>query len=132
MTEWLLGYPDKAQASIVEAMGLAARIAHPFSREYAFRSSVVDHLRGGADGGVPPLVIAAALRRAAGIDPVCHRGAVSGGGAVCEGGAVTRSSIHARRRGGGRPKGHARDPLGSPPARTRSRIGAITVMPWWR
>ena len=63
MTEWLLGYPAKAQTSILEAMELAARIAHPFSREYAFEYSAVVHLhRGEPERALPLLVAAEALR----------------------------------------------------------------------
>jgi predicted ATPase len=63
MTEWLLGYPDRARASILEAMNLAAQIAHPFSREYAFEYSAVVHLhRGEPELALPLLVAADALR----------------------------------------------------------------------
>jgi predicted ATPase len=34
--EWLLGYPDKALASIADALALAERIAHPFTLSIAF------------------------------------------------------------------------------------------------
>ena len=63
MTEWLLGYPAKARTSIVDAMDLAAQIAHPFSREYAFEYSAVVHLhRGEPELALPLLVAADALR----------------------------------------------------------------------
>jgi predicted ATPase len=35
LAEWLLGYPEKARASIAEALALAERIAHPYTQSRA-------------------------------------------------------------------------------------------------
>jgi class 3 adenylate cyclase/tetratricopeptide (TPR) repeat protein len=42
--EWLLGYPDKALASIADSLALAERIAHPFTLSLALTFSAVLHL----------------------------------------------------------------------------------------
>jgi tetratricopeptide (TPR) repeat protein len=42
--EWLLGYPEKALASIADALALAERIAHPFTLSLVFINSSVVHL----------------------------------------------------------------------------------------
>jgi tetratricopeptide (TPR) repeat protein len=42
--EWLLGYPEKAIASIAEALALGARIAHPFTTTVALTMAAVVHL----------------------------------------------------------------------------------------
>ena len=42
--EWLLGYPDKALASITDALALAERIAHPFTLGRVFINSSVVYL----------------------------------------------------------------------------------------
>jgi class 3 adenylate cyclase/predicted ATPase len=42
--EWLLGYPEKALASISDALVLAKRIAHPFTLSIALTLSSVVHL----------------------------------------------------------------------------------------
>jgi predicted ATPase len=42
--EWLLGYPEKARASVVEALALAERIAHPFTLSLVFINSSVVYL----------------------------------------------------------------------------------------
>jgi predicted ATPase len=42
--EWLLGYPEKALASIVDALALAERIAHPFTLSIALIISSMVHL----------------------------------------------------------------------------------------
>jgi predicted ATPase len=42
--EWLLGYPEKAGASIADALALAGRIAHPFTLSMALIASAVVHL----------------------------------------------------------------------------------------
>ncbi|HKN10068.1 MAG TPA: AAA family ATPase, partial [Pseudomonadota bacterium] len=42
--EWLLGYPEKALASITDALALAERIAHPFTLSLVFTYSSVVHL----------------------------------------------------------------------------------------
>jgi class 3 adenylate cyclase/tetratricopeptide (TPR) repeat protein len=38
LAEWLLGYPEKARASIAEALALAERLAHPFTQSRASHS----------------------------------------------------------------------------------------------
>src|SRR5262249_24026289 len=43
-TEWLLGYPDKAVASITDALELSERIAHPFTLSVALTTSSVVYL----------------------------------------------------------------------------------------
>ena len=42
--EWLLGYPEKALASIADALALAARLAHPYTLGVALRHSSVVYL----------------------------------------------------------------------------------------
>jgi hypothetical protein len=42
--EWLLGYPEKALASIAGALALAERLAHPFTLSVALIYSSVVHL----------------------------------------------------------------------------------------
>ena len=42
--EWLLGYPEKALASIADALALAERIAHPFTLSVALTNSSVVYL----------------------------------------------------------------------------------------
>ena len=42
--EWLLGYPEKARASIAGALALAERIAHPFTLSAALTLSSVLYL----------------------------------------------------------------------------------------
>ena len=42
--EWLLGYPEKALASITESLALAERIAHPFTLSVALTISSVVYL----------------------------------------------------------------------------------------
>jgi predicted ATPase len=42
--EWLLGYPEKALASIADALALAERIAHPFTLSLVFINSSVVYL----------------------------------------------------------------------------------------
>jgi class 3 adenylate cyclase/tetratricopeptide (TPR) repeat protein len=42
--EWLLGYPEKALASIADSLSLAERIAHPFTLSLALTFSAVLHL----------------------------------------------------------------------------------------
>ena len=41
--EWLLGYPTRALASMTEAIALADRIAHPFSREISLQYAALLH-----------------------------------------------------------------------------------------
>ena len=42
--EWLLGYPEKALASIADSLALAERIAHPFTLSLALTFSAVLYL----------------------------------------------------------------------------------------
>jgi class 3 adenylate cyclase/tetratricopeptide (TPR) repeat protein len=42
--EWLLGYPEKALASIADSLSLAERIAHPFTLSIALTFSAVLHI----------------------------------------------------------------------------------------
>jgi class 3 adenylate cyclase/predicted ATPase len=42
--EWLLGYPEKARASVAEALALAERLAHPFTLSIALTHSSVLYL----------------------------------------------------------------------------------------
>jgi predicted ATPase len=44
LSTWLLGYPDKALASIIEAVNLADRLGHPFSLAFALLYQVVLYL----------------------------------------------------------------------------------------
>ena len=44
LAEWLLGYPEKALASITDALALAERIAHPFTLSVAQVNSSVVYL----------------------------------------------------------------------------------------
>jgi predicted ATPase len=45
--EWLLGYPERAVASSTQALALADRIAHPFSRMVSLQFSALLHLHRG-------------------------------------------------------------------------------------
>src|SRR5436189_3204026 len=42
--EWLLGYPEKALASIADSLSMAERIAHPFTLSLALTFYAVIHL----------------------------------------------------------------------------------------
>jgi predicted ATPase len=42
--EWLLGYPEKARASVAEALALAERLAHPYTQNVALTYSSVVYL----------------------------------------------------------------------------------------
>ena len=42
--EWLLGYPEKALASVADALALGERIAHPFTLSIALNFASVVHL----------------------------------------------------------------------------------------
>ena len=42
--EWLLGYPEKALASIADALALAARLAHPYTQSVTLTNSSVVYL----------------------------------------------------------------------------------------
>src|SRR3984893_971043 len=42
--EWLLGYPERARASVAEALALAERLAHPFTLSIALTHSSVLYL----------------------------------------------------------------------------------------
>jgi predicted ATPase len=44
LVEWLLGYPEKARASVAEALALAERLAHPFTLSVALINSSVIYL----------------------------------------------------------------------------------------
>jgi predicted ATPase len=44
MAEWLLGYPEKALASVADSLALAERIAHPFTLSIALTISSVVYL----------------------------------------------------------------------------------------
>lgn len=61
--EWLLGYPDRALASMAEGVELADRIAHPFSRDVALEYTAVAHLhRGEPELALKWIAAAEALR----------------------------------------------------------------------
>jgi tetratricopeptide (TPR) repeat protein len=60
--QWLLGYPDRALAHISEALVLADRLAHPFSRETTLTYAAMLHLhRGETDLALSQLARAEAL-----------------------------------------------------------------------
>jgi class 3 adenylate cyclase/tetratricopeptide (TPR) repeat protein len=63
LTEWLLGYPTRAQTSMSEALALAQQIGHPFSYEIALEFAALVHLdRGEPELALEQLVAAEALR----------------------------------------------------------------------
>ena len=79
--EWVLGYPDRAAASTDEALALADRIAHPFSREVTLEYAILLRVnRGEPELGLALLAAAAALRAeqrlASLIEPLFFQGAV--------------------------------------------------------
>jgi predicted ATPase len=79
--EWILGYPDRAAASTDEALALADRIAHPFSRELALEYATLLRVNRGEPGlGLAHLSAAEVLRAeqrvASSIDPLFFQGAV--------------------------------------------------------
>jgi class 3 adenylate cyclase/predicted ATPase len=62
LTEWVLGYPNKALADVTEALACTEQIAHPFSREIALEVLVLLHLyRGEPELARGSLVAAEAL-----------------------------------------------------------------------
>jgi predicted ATPase len=79
--EWVLGYPDRAAASTDDALALADRIAHPFSREVALEYATLLRVnRGEPELGLAHFSAAAALRAeqrvASVMDPLFFQGAV--------------------------------------------------------
>jgi predicted ATPase len=88
LVEWLLGYPEKALASIADALTLAQRIAHPFTLSFALsRSSVLSLNRREPERALSQVeaaeVLAARQRLA-----LTHEPGVLRGAALVEQGAV--------------------------------------------
>jgi predicted ATPase len=97
--EWLLGYPEKALASIADALALAERIAHPFTQSLALIYSSLVHLnRREPERALRQLdaaeVLAAEQRLSLIIEPGILRGvALLGQGAVDEATARIREGV---------------------------------------
>jgi len=97
--EWLLGYPEKALASIADALALAERIAHPFTLSLVFiHSSMVYLNRHGPERALRQLeaaeVLASEQRLSLVYEPGMLRGAaLLGQGAVDEAIARIREGI---------------------------------------
>ena len=84
--EWLLGYPDKSLASIVESLALAERLTHPFTLGVALTLSAVVYLsRGEPERALQPVeaaeVLAAEQRLSLVVEPgsTARRGLVGAG-----------------------------------------------------
>jgi predicted ATPase len=97
--EWLLGYPEKARASIAAALALAERIAHPFTLGLVLTYSSVVYLnRREPERALRPLeaaeVLAAEQRLSLHFEPGILRGAaLLGQGAVDEAIARIREGV---------------------------------------
>jgi class 3 adenylate cyclase/tetratricopeptide (TPR) repeat protein len=97
--EWLLGYPDKALASIADSLSLAERIAHPFTLSLALTFSAVLHLNRREPERALSLVdaveaLAAEQRLSLTLEPGILRGAaLVGQGAVEEAIARIREGV---------------------------------------
>ena len=97
--EWLLGYPEKARASVAEALALAERIAHPFTLSVALiNASVVYLSRREPDRALHQVeaaeVLAAEQRLSLVYEPGTLRGsALLGQGAVDEAIARIREGV---------------------------------------
>ena len=77
--EWMLGYPEKALASMADLLALAERITHPFTLNVALATSVIFHLnRREAERALRQLeaaeVLAAEQRLSLIYDPAMLRG----------------------------------------------------------
>ena len=96
LAEWLLGYPEKALASITDALALSERIAHPFTLSVALTVSSVVYLnRREPERALRQLeaaeLLAAEQRLSLIFEPGMLRGA-----ALAEQGAVDASPAFAR------------------------------------
>ena len=97
--EWLLGYPEKARASIAAALALAERIAHPFTLGLVLTYSSVVYLnRREPERALRPLeaaeMLAAEQRLSFNLEPGMLRGAaLLGQGAVDEAIARIREGV---------------------------------------
>ena len=97
--EWLLGYPDKALASVVDSLSLAKRIAHPFTLSFALTFSAVLHLNRRESERALSLVeavetLAAEQRLSLPFEPgIVHGGALVGQGAADEAIARIREGV---------------------------------------
>ena len=97
--EWLLGYPDKALASVVDSLSLAKRIAHPFTLSLALTFSAVLHLNRRESERALSLVeavetLAAEQRLSLPFEPgIVHGGALVGQGAADEAIARIREGV---------------------------------------
>ena len=97
--EWLLGYPEKALASIADSLSLAERIAHPFTLSLALTFSAVLHLNRREPERALRLVeaveaLAAEQRLSLTLEPrIVHGAALVGQGAVEEAIARIREGV---------------------------------------
>jgi len=110
--EWLLGYPEKALASIADSLCMAERIAHPFTLSLAFTFYAVLHLNRREPERALSLVeaveaLAAEQRLSLTLEPSMVRGAALVGlGAADEAIARIRAGV-TKSTGLGRPYGLA-------------------------
>ena len=96
LTEWLLGYPTRAQTSMSEALALAQRIGHPFSHEIAIEfSALVLLYRGEPELALKRLVAAEALRAEQRVAWVFEPRLGLGGVALAQG-AAADAVVHLR------------------------------------
>jgi predicted ATPase len=102
LSEWLLGYPDKALASIKDAVRLAQLLAHPFSLELTLLFDAIVHLvRGEPDIAAGRAHEAAELAIEQRLSPfadtdVLRGGALLGQGFVEDAAACVRRGLAAR------------------------------------
>ena len=110
--EWLLGYPEKALASIADSLSLAERIAHPFTLGLALTFCAVLHLNRREPERALSLVeaaeaLAAEQRLSLPFEPgIVHGAALVGQGAAEEAIARIREGV-TKSTGLGRPYGLA-------------------------
>src|SRR6185312_6056451 len=110
--EWLLGYPEKALASITDSLSMAERIAHPFTLSLALTFYAVLHLNRREPEGAQTLieaveVLAAEQRLSLTLEPgILHGAALVGLGAADEAIPLIRDGV-AKSVGLGRPYGLA-------------------------
>jgi predicted ATPase len=94
--EWLLGYPEKALASITEALALAERLAHPFTLSQVFINSSVLYLnRREPERALRPLDAAEVLAEEQRLSLIAEPGMLRGA-ALLERGAVDEAIARIR------------------------------------
>ena len=106
--EWLLGYPEKAKARLDEALAMADRLGHPFTRELALENAMVFYLWCGEPEAAERFLAAAETlvaeqRLAPVFEPLVLRGGLlTARGAADEAIAAIREGLAARQALGSR------------------------------